>query len=220
MNSITTPQIDVDADTPIFVRAIVQEGQRTAARWARYDLPAVTPLTSFPDFAEASAKRAKIAVKRTEVFNELNAAITAYSAGWSTHQDEQTERQANAILNERSDEAFEGLDELNARIAKLRQKLAGYVRALQIQDEVVASIKSERSIDAAAAMEAAHRDAVRSIATAIAMLREAFDREEACRTQVVQGGYDGRLPSFAAGRILRGNEEVHDIERRAIEYGK
>ncbi|WP_156359846.1 hypothetical protein [Sphingomonas sp. Leaf10] len=219
MNS-TKPTTDIDADSPILTRAIVREGQQMAARWATYQLPAITPLASFADYADASAKRRAIALERTDIEKELNKAVTSIAVGMAGRQDDETERQARAILEGRPHEAFEGFEELNSQVARLRQKLKGYAQALRRQDEVVADIKSERSIDAAAAMEAAHRDAVRSIAAAIGLLREAFDREEACRTLVTQAGYDDRLPNFAGGRLIRGNEMVADIERRATEYGK
>lgn len=222
VNEPTTPigNDASDADAPLFLKAILRDNDRKAARWATYQLPALTPLASFADYADASAKRRKIALERTAIEKELNKAVTSIAVGMAGRQDDETERQASAILDGRPDEAFEGFEELNSQVARLRQQLKGYAQALRLQDEVVAGIKSERSIDAAASMESAHRDAVRSIAVAIGQLREAFDREEACRTIVAQAGYDDRLPQIAPGRLFRPGEQLDDIERRASEYAR
>lgn len=207
-----------DANEPLFLRSMTRMAKETLARWATYRLPNVTPLASFADYAAAAKKRADIAIARSEHEKELSKAITAITRGFAARQDDETERHAQAILAGRGNEAFEGFEELKSQQARLSQHVKAYASALRGQDEIVATIRSERSIDAAETMSPAHHEAVTAIATAIAQLREAFDREEAARTLVTNAGYDARLPSFASGTTMRPGGQLDEIERRAREY--
>lgn len=199
-------------------RSRVSRAQELRARWATYRLPVVTPLPSFADFAAAAKKRADLAIERSVCEKDLSKAVTAISRGMAARRDEETDRQAIEILAGRTDEAFEGFEDLKAQVARLTQRGKAYAKALNMQDEVVATIRSERSIDASEAMASSHRDAVSAIADAIGQLRTAFDREDACRTLVREAGYDDRLPNFAPGAVLRPGAALDELERRAREY--
>jgi len=209
---------DEDANEPLFLRSMARAARATIGRWATYRLPTVTPLANFADYAAAAEKRRLLAVDRTASEKELNKAVTAITRGMAARQDDETDRHAQAILDGRAAEAFEGFEELKSQVARLSQRVKAYAKALRMQDETVATIRSERSIDAAETMAPAHRDAVTAIAVAIAQLREAFDKEEAARTLVTNAGYDARLPSFAPGNSMRVGGPLDEIERRAREY--
>jgi hypothetical protein len=206
-----------DPEEPLFVRSMRRVARETVARWATYRLPNVTPLASFADYAAAANKRREIAIERSANEKELSATVTAITRGFVAREEDETERHAQAILDGRANEAFEGFEELKSQQARLTRQLKAYVVAIRTQDEAIAAIRSERSIDAAETMVPAHRDAVTAIASAIRQLREAFDREEATRTLVTNAGYDSRLPSFGSGAIMQGGH-LEDIERRAHEY--
>ena len=188
-------------------------------RWASYNLPAVTPLASFADYTAAAEKRRHLALDRTADAEELERANTAFARGMAARHDDETERQVQAVMAGRPDEAFEGFEELRAQITRLRQNVKVKAIAVGRQDEVIATIRSERSIDANETMIPAHRDAVAAIVAAITQLREAFDREEAVRSHVRDAGYENRLPQFGpSDGILRPGGEFGIIEHRAREY--
>ncbi|WP_156363608.1 hypothetical protein [Sphingomonas sp. Leaf357] len=207
-----------DADEPWTLRALKRGERETLLRWSKYRLPNVTPLASFADYAAAAEKRADIARARSVSETELRKAVTEIARGIAARQEDQTAKQAQAILDGRANEAFEGFEELKSQQARLSQQLKVYGVALRTQEGVVAEIRSERSIDAADAMRPAHQAAVADIAVAVAQLREAFDREEAARTLVTKAGYDARLPSFSPGTAMRQGGQLDEIERRAREY--
>lgn len=207
-----------DAADTLYLRAMARSARDTSTRWATYRLPTITPLASFSDYATEAAKRHDLAVDRTKHEKELTKAITAIARGMAARQDDETTRQADAILEGRPDEAFEGFEELKSQVARLTQKVKAYSQAVTRQDEVVATIRSDRSLDAAEMMAPAHQAAVLAIADAIASLREAFDREEAARASVTQAGYDARLPSFACAGIFGQNGRLDDVELRARDY--
>lgn len=216
---------DMDASIArddVYQSHLVRSWERMArdqkTRWATYGLPAITPLTSFADFAAAATKRRDLAVARTACEKDLRKAVTAIARGMAGRNDDETERQARDILDGRPEEAFEGFEELRSQVARLTQRVKSYGQAIRMQDEAVATIRSERSIDAAEAMASAHRAAVAAIADAITQLREAFDREDAARTLVTDAGYDARLPVFAAGPLMRPGNQLDNIERQAREY--
>lgn len=210
-------QREIDG-APLFVRALMRTDRDKRTRWAAYGLPPVPPLTSFPDYTAAADKRRDIALARTASEKELRKAITAISRGMAALRDDETDRQARDIIAGRSEEAFEGFEELKAQVARLTQRVKAYNEALRMQDEAVATIRSERSIDAAEVVAPAHREAVAGIADAIAQLRTALDREEAARAVATQAGYDGRLPNFAVHGIFGQSSQLDDTERRAREY--
>lgn len=212
--------IHEDTDEPLFVRAMARAAHDTKTRWETYGLPTVTPLAQFADYAEAAKKRRELAIERTAVGKELEETITAITRGMVARNDDETDRQARAILAGQLEEAFEGFEELRGKQARLTERLKSYAKAVAMQDEVVATIRSERSIDAAEVMAQAHRAAVVAIGDAIAQLREAFDREEAARTRVTQAGYDARLPVFAPGNAMRPGGQLDEIQRRAREYAR
>ncbi len=205
-------------DTPLFVRVIVNGARDTKTRWAAYDLPPVTPLDAFADYVEAATKRREIALENSKCVKDLDKAVTAIARGFAAIRDEETSRQADDILAGRKEEAFQGFEELRAQQARLTQRLKAYGEALRRQDEVVAAIKSERSIDAAEIMAPTHRDAVKAISDALVQLRLALDREEAVRAAVVDEGYDARLPSFSCGGIFGLNGRLEELDRLSREY--
>jgi len=205
-------------DAPILARALMRTDRDKKVRWAAYGLPPVPPLTSFADYTAAADKRRDLALARTASEKDLRQAVTAIARGMAALRDDDTERQAQDILAGRPEEAFEGFEELKAQVARLTQRVKAYAHALRMQDEVVATIRSERSIDAADLIAPVHHESVAEIADAIAQLRNAFDREEAVRAVATQAGYDNRLPSFAEYGIFNGSSQLNDTERRAREY--
>lgn len=210
-------QREIDG-APLFVRALMRADPDKKKRWAAYGLPPLPPLTSFPDYTVAAAKRRDIALARTASEEELRKAITAISRGMAALRDDETDQQARDIIAGRPEEAFDGFEELKAQVARLTQRVKAYNEALRMQDEAVATIRSERSIDAAEVLAPAHREAVAAVADAIAQLRTALDREEAMRAVATQEGYDGRLPNFAVHGIFGLSSQLDDTERRAREY--
>lgn len=190
------------------------------ARWETYDLPSVTPISTFADYAAAIAWRSSLAQARANDLLELSKATTAISRGFAARQDDETERKVQAVMAGRPNEAFDGFEELNGKVARLRDSTTIQSIAVSRQDETIATIRSERSIDAAEAMAPAHRDAVAAIVAAIAQLRVAFDREEAARSKVKDAGYDDRLTNFGSGNLLRVGSQLNEIERRAVEYSR
>jgi hypothetical protein len=201
-------------------RAMARAARDIKTRWSSYDLPTVTPLSSFADFSAAAAKRREVAIERSACEKELSKAVTAIARGMAARRDEETDRQARDILDGRPEEAFVGFEELRTQVARLTQRQKAYCEALRIQDEHLATIRSERSIDAAASMSAVHRDAAGAIAEAVSQLRIALDREEAIRVSVTQAGYDARLPNFAMPNLFGNNGRFDELERLTREYAR
>lgn len=207
------------SDVSLLVRDMAQADRQRQAGLAAYKLPTITPLSSFADYAAAAAKRYELATTLSATHRELQETVTAISRGFAANRDSETDRQAKDLLAGKPEEAFDGFEELNSQRARLHQRAKAYNRAVAMQDEIIAGIRSDRSIDAAEVMSEAHRDAVAGIADAIARLREACHREQAARTAVVAGGYDDRLPHMGLMSHLLGPVgQLDAAESRAREY--
>lgn len=207
-------------EASIMERAIGEAERARSTRHAAYDLPTITPLAEFADYQSARTKRAELATAASAIGAELAATQTAIARGFAALREDETTRQARDLIAGRSSEAFQGFEELRVRVARLTQQSVAYGEAVRMQDEIVATIRSERSIDAAEAMQGAHKSAVAAIAEAIAQLRVAFDREEAARLAVKRAGYDARLPSFVQYGLLGTGSQLDRIEEQARHYGR
>ena len=62
-------------------RAMARAARDIKTRWSSYDLPTVTPLSSFADFSAAAAKRREVAIERSACEKELSKAVTAIARG-------------------------------------------------------------------------------------------------------------------------------------------
>ena len=173
---------------------------------------AITPLAGHADYAELAAKHLDIANRRSKIERDVQSARTELARGMVAFQNSGIEDAAQAIIDGRDGEAFQGFEELRARAARLQEETKAYQEALRIVKGQMDAIAAERSIDAAEAAAPHHRKAVAEIADACAMLIRALSNESMIRDMVTAAGYDARLPIFnfdASPAVL---------ERHAREY--
>lgn len=189
----------MDTSRDFVVKAVMSSRESYAAQrdalQKRIGL-AITPLTGHADYAELAAKHLDIANRRAKIDRDAQSARTELARGMVAFQNSAVEDAAQAIIDGREGEAFQGFEELRARAARLQEESKAYQEALRIVKGQMDAIAAERSIDAAEAAAPHHRKVVAEIADACAMLVRALSEESMIRDLVTAAGYDARLPIF------------------------
>ncbi|MFB0875336.1 MULTISPECIES: hypothetical protein [unclassified Sphingobium] len=167
---------------------------------APHDTTEIEPVGTHPAHAEAEGtlrrlKESRDAIER-ELF-DLEAEITAALIA-----ERESEDAAALRLIDGDDAPDIGVEDMQARATKLRNRLGAFKRAIAMQRARLREIRADASSAAAFALLPRHRLAVAGIVAAMEGLRRAIDAEREVRAQLSDAGYDQRLQDFTPPMVL------------------